>query len=66
MQIKKNLWATSALLAITICLFLSAKITPIPASAPQKACTSCCKNSSKEKNVSPWNFVAQSILHLSV
>ncbi|MEO5942381.1 MAG: hypothetical protein ABIP30_02570 [Ferruginibacter sp.] len=66
MQNKKNLLATTALLAVTICLFISAKITPTPVSAPKKACTSCCKNSSKDKSESLWNFVTKGILHLSV
>jgi hypothetical protein len=37
MQNKKNLLATTALLAITICLFISAKITPVPRKSSPKS-----------------------------
>ncbi|MBS1497432.1 MAG: hypothetical protein JSU03_08395 [Bacteroidetes bacterium] len=66
MQIKRTFLATTVLLIATICLFISAKITPIPPSAPSPNNSVCCKNHLKDKTFSPWNFVTQGILHITI
>ena len=70
MQIKKYILFSAALVIVAAWLSIAANInTTIPAPA-KTSCSlpkKCCKNYQQQRHLTtPWNFITQGILHVTV
>jgi hypothetical protein len=69
MQIKKDILLSLSIIILAAWFFIAAKITTKPLPQPTNndiSTPACCKINCTPKKFSPWLFVTEGILHVSV